>query len=757
MSDEISRRSFVKQAVAGSVVLAGASKGVLPVAAQEPADLNQRVVATLGALFIPSATGDPGYRELDSYGITDYVMKNLPGGAFEAFNNAAQQFFNGKSFLELDDKQGEQYLELIIDGKKITDAQQRTSLQVFYRAARARILSVYYKNFPENEPKRNDKGEIILKPGDTHQISNPNTKQLVTGWDIAGFPGPMDWEEEEQRRLTMKKLLPYWYEGDLVKRTNTTPAAPAIKTSDGRDYYDVVVVGGGTAGCVVAGRIAERGINPKTGDRLRVAMIEGGDDWSIRDPGIRPGYGSPYRRRMSADITNPESGPEGSPPADPAYRWLAAGSNFKLVGGASVHYGGIFFIPGEDDFRIYREVTGVDWTVGKFEEAIQEIRNFFPINFFPSETFSKGARMFDEVGRSLGYEMRNSPVGRRNCLACRHCTVGSICRQDSKATSLPWAYIGLNHGLKIIANAEADRILIEKSGNARPVAAGVVYKDKAGRMHEVRAARVVVACASVGAPLLLYRSGYGPRDYLGSKLIVENNNVGRHFDVDLENEVAAFFPEPIVEGEGAGGSTWTTMKPKPWGELTVQILPGLNRSSDPHGAALSSFAPQFGWKHKEYMRAKARHRAGSVRNVIQCVPWEWRVTPDGQIRQISIDQARVNATAKEAADLTQAFFEKMAIKPLQIERKLVPPNTFIIGPFGHETGTARAGSSPQNSVCTSDFDCHDIDHLLFTSGASIPRTLFCHGCGPAMVTAAYAWRRMVANHFSRGSSTKGFA
>ena len=219
MTDDISRRDFVKQTVVGTMAMASVSSGVMAMAAPQGNVVHQ-VVAALGDLFIPSAPNDPGYKDLEQYGITDHVLKNLrvAGTVVEEFNNASKQSFQGKTFLELDGKQREQYLETIIDGSKIADARLRTQLQTFYRASRTRILTVYYQNYPEHEVKRNDQGEPILKAGDTHQITNPNTTKVVTGWDVAGFKGPMEWEEEEQRRAMMKKMHVYWYEGDIIKK-----------------------------------------------------------------------------------------------------------------------------------------------------------------------------------------------------------------------------------------------------------------------------------------------------------------------------------------------------------------------------------------------------------------------------------------------------------------------------------------------------------------------------------------------------------
>jgi choline dehydrogenase-like flavoprotein len=766
--EEITRREFTKQAVVSTTLLAGAASGTLAFASvdQPPQDLSHAVVAELGGVFIPSRPADPGYKDLEKYGITKYVMQNLPAGAVEAFNSAAKQFFEGKAFLDLDDKQREQYLELIIDGSKISDAELRTRLQGFYRAARARILSVYYKNYPEHEVKRNAQGEPILKPGDTHQITNPNTKQIVTGWDIAGFQGPLDWEEEERCRAKAKKTLPYWYEGDLVKLANPNkPPSPAIKTSEGHDYYDVVVVGGGTAGCIVAGRIAERGVNPKTGDRLRVAMIEGGDDWTIRDPGMRPGYGYPIRRRMITNIRNEEFGAEGSVPA-PSYRWHwdMGPENFKLVGGCSLHYGGMCWIPGEEDFHSYREASGVDWDLAKFGDAIQEIRDLYHVMAPPDAWWSKGDHLWADAGRALGFQMYATSIAFRNPLGSFYDDLGdTMNRYDSKGTSLPWVYIGLNHGLKVIANAEVEKILIEKSPGARPVATGAVYKDKSGTRHEVRAARVIVACAANWTPQLLYKSGYGPRDYLGDQLLVENKNVGDHVSGDLDLITSAYLSEPITpegpEGEFfAQHGAWTSIKPRPWGELSVQIRSAA-AGRVPDAAALGAFAPGFGWEHKEYMRNGAGvRRILTWRTHLGAIPWSWRVRPEGRLERVELDAAPFDATIKEAAEVVRAWHGKLAIKPVKVDFRAFSQSAASLGPHTvfHRVGSARAGASRETSVCSSDFDCHDIDHLLITSSATIPRTFF-WSLGPTAVNAAYAWRRMIANHFSRGCSTRGFA
>ena len=312
----------------------------------------------------------------------------------------------------------------------------------------------------------------------------------------------------------------------------------------------------------------------------------------------------------------------------------------------------------------------------------------------------------------------------------------------------------------MIANADIQKIVIEKVPGGRPVAKGVLYKDKAGAMHEVRAARVVVAFGATFTPALLYRSGYGSRELLGDKLLVENNNVGMHLSGDHDLVSSAFMLEPLVEAGIAGqahhGAPWAATTPRPWGELTIHVRGGAGGPGAPSGAALGPFAPGFGWEHKEFIRnGNGARRIMNWRTHLGAIPASWRILPNGRSEQVEVDTARIDAKIKEAGEIIRAWHSKLEIKPVKVDLRAFSRTAKTIDPL-HCSGTARAGSGPDNSVCTSDFDCHDIDNLLITSSASIPRTFF-WSMGPTAVGAAYAYRRMIANHFSTGSSTKGFA
>jgi hypothetical protein len=208
----VSRREFLKRAGAGPAAVSVLAPGLIygnTETQKPPVAQRQAIFAALGDTLIPSDPGDPGYRSLETYKITEEVMKGLTSvtdAELETFNQGSSGFFAGRDFLQLTESQRADYLRLIIDGSQFTNKSQLEALRKVYASTRSRVFTVFYQNFPENVILRDRRGIPILKPGDKHQHTNPNTRELVTGWDIAGFAGPLSWEEEEERRAKYKKI-----------------------------------------------------------------------------------------------------------------------------------------------------------------------------------------------------------------------------------------------------------------------------------------------------------------------------------------------------------------------------------------------------------------------------------------------------------------------------------------------------------------------------------------------------------------------
>ena len=206
---DVSRRDFLKTTGMGAAAIPAAGVAAIRPAQAQGATDRTALIAALGDTIIPSDPGDPGYRTLEPYNITAEVMKGLTGLSDEdldTFNNGAGSFFSGRTFVDLGESERADYLNLIIDGSRISDAGLRGTLQSVYRLTRIRVLVIYYQNYPEHRLPRDANDVPILPPGDSHQITNPNTERVVTGWDVAGFRGPLTWEEEERRREYYKKI-----------------------------------------------------------------------------------------------------------------------------------------------------------------------------------------------------------------------------------------------------------------------------------------------------------------------------------------------------------------------------------------------------------------------------------------------------------------------------------------------------------------------------------------------------------------------
>lgn len=509
---------------------------------------------------------------------------------------------------------------------------------------------------------------------------------------------------------------------------------------EGSVTYDVVVVGAGSAGCIVAARIAERGVNPRTGDRLRIALIEGGPYYFKGGP-PRPGYGDPERRRRITNIRFLEFKPQ---------PWPYDGLQNKMVGGCGLHWGGNAYLPFDEDFDHWRQVSGVDWSPEKFAEAKAEITQMYHIHSSILENMNRGNLLFHDAASSLGYKVTPVPMSRYNCINCGYCGSGHFCKYDAKGTTLPYIDLAERNGVEIIPDAEVEKILIEKRGTT-PVAEGVRYV-RSGQAGELRADKVIVTCGTSGTPVLLLRSGYGPREVLGDRTIVENPNVGKHLDGDIGRSVVCLFDVDLKDGSRGGVERWQlslTDSRGRHGWMNVQMNDSPNCSVDemyPHLLAFHPMAPEFGWEHKEFMRTAGK-RVGGISVTLRAPDWERGVVDPNGKHLYRRDDPAILKRLDEGAEVALAIIDRMNPRPVRVNRKF--PNRYTVS---HNVGTCRAGENRKTSVVNSDFECHDVENLFLASGEVVPSGSLGHSHIPICTVAAYAWRRIVANHFSRGTA-----
>ena len=247
------RRQFLKQtsfsvASASVLVQEGRGKSLQQYLKElSPGPEPREVIAALGDTLIPTQEPDyPGYRRLEKHGITEEVLKGLKGISSKDFltlNGVSKDFF-GKTFVELDEEKRASYVEFVmglfpsgsfgvsdfgalthaeshgrdasdlVESSELVDQPQEMDkkvamvLQTVFKLCRTRVLTVFYRNFPYHTIERDEEGAPILTDRE-HQIINPNKSDLITGWDVAGFRGPLSWEEEVERRDRFMKI--HWH------------------------------------------------------------------------------------------------------------------------------------------------------------------------------------------------------------------------------------------------------------------------------------------------------------------------------------------------------------------------------------------------------------------------------------------------------------------------------------------------------------------------------------------------------------------
>lgn len=285
--------------------------------------------------------------------------------------------------------------------------------------------------------------------------------------------------------------------------------------------FDVVVVGAGPAGCVMAGRLTEDG-------GRTVALLEAGPDYGP-DPAAWPA------ELLDSTGASLDSHSWGHLHADrPGKRPLPL-PRARVVGGSSTVNACVWLRGSAGDYDEWAALGNPGWSFAHLLPYFQRAEadpmggpfhggeGPVPVYRVAESDLSAFELAYASAAKALGFEWVNDLNGdadQKPCIGATPKNIAGDIRMSAAFTYLAPARDRPN--LTLIPDALVDHVLVE---NRR--ALGVRIAD--GRV--VRGHQVVLCAGAYGSPAILLRSGIGPAAHLrevGSPVVAELPGVGAH-------------------------------------------------------------------------------------------------------------------------------------------------------------------------------------------------------------------------------------
>jgi len=279
--------------------------------------------------------------------------------------------------------------------------------------------------------------------------------------------------------------------------------------------FDVIVVGSGAGGGVVAGELAQCG--------RRVLLLEAG-----------PHLTSGHFRRWEARATHELYWPlRFAPLPDGDVLTFLAG---RCVGGSTTINTKVALRAHERDLAKWHPASGLTNDRGE-AFGLAELNEYYArvedlLGVRERSDWEKCVRTAQAGFRALGAELE--PVYSytdARCMSYGSCLQG--CPTDGgKSTMNTYIAMALSRELlELRTGVQVERVLLERTATGAR-ADGVEYLDAVGARHRARARFVVVAAGALNSPLLLMRSG------------LRNPAIGKHVGLHPVRLVYGLFDEP---------------------------------------------------------------------------------------------------------------------------------------------------------------------------------------------------------------------
>ncbi|HVU01590.1 MAG TPA: GMC family oxidoreductase [Polyangiaceae bacterium] len=484
---------------------------------------------------------------------------------------------------------------------------------------------------------------------------------------------------------------------------------------DFEESADVVVVGSGAGGAVVAAHLAEAG--------RRVIVLEEGPHVSAERYGkMRPSETLRHLWRdggltMAVGIGN-----------SPVINVMMG----ECVGGSSVLTGGVCFRTPDSVLDHWAKDFGLrELAPREMEAYFDDVERAVHVEEVPESMRSRSTKLF-----ALGAERLGRPVSpiRRNtkdCHGCGRCNFG--CPEGAKqSVDLTYLKRATAAGATVLADFHVERLVLR----------GATVKGVSGRIRNgenrapsgrftIHAKRVVLAAGAYCTPLLLERAGVGK----------QSGQVGRNLTLHPSFRVMARFDEPVEGWKGALQAAYSdafeheriifTGMFVPPGVLAA-TMPGIADDQGARAELIPHLAVFGGMVHDD--------GGGRVTSLFGHRVLTYRLSPEDS-----------DATSKILRRLAETFFaagarevflpilglgpvDADALRRLDLDRV---PRRRLECSSQHPLGSARMGVSPEHAVVDPAGKCYELDGLYVADGSVVPTSL---GVNPQETIMAMATR-----------------
>ncbi|KAI0159270.1 hypothetical protein BJ166DRAFT_615016 [Pestalotiopsis sp. NC0098] len=412
-----------------------------------------------------------------------------------------------------------------------------------------------------------------------------------------------------------------------------------------KDSYDVIIVGGGTAGLVLANRLSED-------QNLQVLVLESGNDRKGDPNTLTPG--------AWPLLTNSPS--EWTFPTEPQ-RELSRKTTVpqgKSLGGSSAINSFLFTSTSRANVDGWEKLGNEGWDYEAYEKALKKSFTLHnpqgvtegegPLQLTLNAAESLLEKAWIDGLVSLGFPKSDALSGRLGGPIIAPESIDPKTKQRSYAANAYLDPIRDRSNITVLTGMTVTKVLIERpSSGGDLVAKGVQVVSQDGSLHTIAARKeVIISAGAINSPRLLELSGIGSAsllEHLGIDVLIDNPHVGENLqnhlftgvtfevkdDVDTidaffrqePDAVAAVMHDYATKGTGPmSTSNMITMAQLPLPEFHTaegrkeldQLL--ATKDADSETRRATSTTPSFAAAHESYVRSILTDPSEAVGNYV---------------------------------------------------------------------------------------------------------------------------------------------